>query len=131
MPEMGLRSLGQGSQIRAWSEQGQAGSRHGVPKTETKVVGGWDTRWKVLEGAWVVGTRRLEFRCCTECNTLSHYFPLIFYHRLYSFNYFYSYSYCDNQQIPMITCCYCNKVWGVAQYNFLSALMWRASACFD
>ena len=38
---------------------------------ETKVVGGRDTRWKVLEGAWVVGTRGLEFRCCTECNMRS------------------------------------------------------------
>ena len=36
---------------------------------ETKVVEGRDTRWKVLEGAWVVGTHGLEFRCCTECNT--------------------------------------------------------------
>ena len=35
----------------------------------TKVVGGQNTRWKVLEGAWVVGMRGLEFRCCTECNT--------------------------------------------------------------
>ena len=38
---------------------------------ETKVVEGWDTRWKFLEGAWVVGTRGLEFRCCTECNSLA------------------------------------------------------------
>ena len=38
---------------------------------ETKVVGGWDTRWKVLEGAWVVGTCGLEFRCCMECNTIT------------------------------------------------------------
>ena len=35
---------------------------------ETKVVGGRDTWWKVLEGAWVVGMRGSEFRCCTECN---------------------------------------------------------------
>ena len=35
---------------------------------ETKAVGGPDTRWKVLEGAWVVGTRGSEFRCCMECN---------------------------------------------------------------
>ena len=69
MPEMGLQSLGQGSQIRARSGEGRAGSRHGVPKTETKVVEGWDTRWKVLERAWVVGTRGSEFQCCTECNT--------------------------------------------------------------
>ena len=27
---------------------------------ETKVVEGWDTRWKVLDGAWVVGTRGLD-----------------------------------------------------------------------
>ena len=70
MPKMGLRSLGQGSQIRARSGEGQAGLRHGVPKTETKVVRGRDTRWKVLEGAWVVGMHRSEFRCCTECNNV-------------------------------------------------------------
>ena len=35
---------------------------------ETKVVEGWDTRWKVLEGAWAMGTRGSEFWCCTECN---------------------------------------------------------------
>ena len=29
---------------------------------------GQDTQWKVLEGAWVVETHGLEFRCCTECN---------------------------------------------------------------
>ena len=70
MPKVGLRCLGQGSWIRTRSRGGgQAGSRHGVLKTETKVVGGRDTRWKVLEGAWVMGTRGLEFRCCTECNT--------------------------------------------------------------
>ena len=38
MPEMGLQSLGQGSQIRAWNWEGRAGSRCRVPKTETKVV---------------------------------------------------------------------------------------------
>ena len=32
-------------------------------------MGGQDTRWKVLEGAWVVGTHGSEFRCCTECNS--------------------------------------------------------------
>ena len=36
---MGLQSLGQGSQIRAQNREGQAGSRCGVPKTETKVCG--------------------------------------------------------------------------------------------
>ena len=60
MPEAGLQSLGQGSRIRAWNGEGQAGSRHGVPEMETKVVGGWDTQWKVLEGAWVMGTQGLE-----------------------------------------------------------------------
>ena len=69
MPEAGLQSLSQGSQIRARSGEGQAGSRHRVLKMETKVVGGRDTQWKVLEGAWVVGTRGSEFRCCTECNS--------------------------------------------------------------
>ena len=37
---------------------------------ETKVVGGRDTWWKVLEGAWGMGTCGSEFRCCTECNSL-------------------------------------------------------------
>ena len=68
MPEMGLQSLGQGSRIRAWNGEGQEGSRRGVLKMETKVVEGQDTWWKVLEGAWVVGTRGLEFQYCTECN---------------------------------------------------------------
>ena len=39
MPEMGLRSLGQGSQIRAQNGEGRAGSRCGVPKMGTKVCG--------------------------------------------------------------------------------------------
>ena len=42
LPKVGLRSFGQGSRIRAWSGEGWAGSRHGVPETETKVVGGRD-----------------------------------------------------------------------------------------
>ena len=66
MPEVGLRSLGQGSRIRAQSGGDRAGSRHGVLKMETKVVGGRDTRWKVLEGAWVVGTHGSEFRYCSH-----------------------------------------------------------------
>ena len=37
--EMGLRSLGQGSWIRARNGECQAGSRCGVPKMETKVCG--------------------------------------------------------------------------------------------
>ena len=49
MPKMGLRSLGQDSQIRAQNGEGRAGSRCGVLKMETKVVEGWDTRWKILE----------------------------------------------------------------------------------
>ena len=48
MPKTGLQSLSQGSRIRAWSREGQAGSRHGVPKMESKVVGGQDTQWKVF-----------------------------------------------------------------------------------
>ena len=70
MPEAGLRHLGQGSRIRTRSGGGQVGSRHGVPKMETKVVEGRDTRWKVLEGAWVVGTCGSEFWCCMECNKM-------------------------------------------------------------
>ena len=48
MPKAGLRCLSQGSQIRTQSRGGQEGLRHGVPKIETKVVGGQDTWWKVL-----------------------------------------------------------------------------------
>ena len=38
-PKMGLRSLGQGSQIRARNGEGWGGSRCGVPKMGTKVWG--------------------------------------------------------------------------------------------
>ena len=68
MPEMGLRSLGQGSWIRARNGEGWAESRCRVPKTETKVVEGRDMWWKVLEGAGVMGTCGLEFQCYMECN---------------------------------------------------------------
>ena len=40
MPKTGLRTLGQGSRIRARSGVGWAGLRRGVLKMETKVVGG-------------------------------------------------------------------------------------------
>ena len=68
MPKTGLQNLSQGSWIRAQSGEGWAGLRRGVLKMETKVEEGWDTRWKVLERTWVVGTCESEFRCCTECN---------------------------------------------------------------
>ena len=38
-PEMGLRSLNQGSQIRAWNGEGRAGLRCGVLEMGTKVCG--------------------------------------------------------------------------------------------
>ena len=41
-----------------------------VPEMETKIVEGWDRRWKVLEGAWVVGMCGSEFRCYMECNRM-------------------------------------------------------------
>ena len=41
-PEAGLRSLGQGSQIRAQNGEGQAGLRCGVPKTVLRFVEGQD-----------------------------------------------------------------------------------------
>ena len=69
-PEMGLQSLGQGSQIRAWNGEGWAGSRCGVPKTETKVCGGTgymvgDFRTSLGCGdTWI----RVLVRCYTECN---------------------------------------------------------------
>ena len=46
-PEIGLQSLGQGSRIRAWNGEGQAGSRCGVPGMGTKVWEGRDTGWKI------------------------------------------------------------------------------------
>ena len=52
MPETGLQSLGQGSRIRAWNGEGQAGSRRGVLETEAKVVEGI-RGGRFLEGAWV------------------------------------------------------------------------------
>ena len=39
MPKMGLQSLSQGSQIRAWNGEGWAESRCEVPKMGTKVCG--------------------------------------------------------------------------------------------
>ena len=62
-PEMGLQSLGQGSQIRARNGEGRAGSRCGVPKMETKVCGRMGYWWEILERAWVMGTHGSEFWC--------------------------------------------------------------------
>ena len=76
-PEMGLRSLGQGSRIRARNGEGQAGSRYGVPKMELRFVEGRDTRWEILERAWVgdvwIG---VPVRCYTECNKCPEFFPV-------------------------------------------------------
>ena len=63
-----MPKIGQGSRIRAQNGEGQVGLRCGVPKMETKVVEGRDVWWKILEGAWVVGTRESEFQCYTVCN---------------------------------------------------------------
>ena len=70
-PEMGLQSLSQGSQIRAWNGEGRAGSRCGVPKTETKVCGGTgymvgDFGTSLGRGDTWIG---VPVRCYTECNT--------------------------------------------------------------
>ena len=60
--KMGLRSLSQGSRIRAWNGEGRAGLRCGVPKMETKVCGG--TGYAVEDfRAWVMGMCGSEFRC--------------------------------------------------------------------
>ena len=70
--EMGLRSLGQGSQVRAWNGEGWAGLRCGVPKMETKVCGGMgyaveDFRTSLDCGdTWI----RVPVRCYTECNNM-------------------------------------------------------------
>ena len=72
-PEMGLRSLGQGSQIGAWNGEGWAGSRCRVPKTETKVCGGMgyavkDFRMSLDCGdAWI----GVPVWCYTECNIVT------------------------------------------------------------
>ena len=71
--ETQLRSLGQSSWIRARNREGQAGSRCGVPKTETKVCG-WmgymveDFRTSLGHGdAWI----GVPVWCYTECNKLA------------------------------------------------------------
>ena len=69
-PKMGLQSLSQGSQIRARNGEGQAGSRCGVPETETKVCGGTgyaveDCRLSLGRGdAWT----GVPVQCYMECN---------------------------------------------------------------
>ena len=76
-PEMGLQSLSQGRQIRAWNGEGWAVSRCGVPKMETKVCGGMgyaveDFRTSLGHGdAWI----GVPVRCYTECNTPPHRGP--------------------------------------------------------
>ena len=71
-PETGLRSLGQGSQIRAQNGEGRAGSRCGVLETETKVCGG--SGYAVEDFRSSLGHRDawigVPVRCCTECNSL-------------------------------------------------------------
>ena len=69
-PEMGLHSLGQGSWIRAQNRGGQAGSRCGVLEMETKVCGETGYAVEILDRAWVLEMRGLEFRCSvTLCVT--------------------------------------------------------------
>ena len=69
MPEVGLRGLGQGSQIRTRSRGGvRQGRDMEFQKWKLRFVGGQDTRWKSLEGAWVVRMRGSKFQCYTECN---------------------------------------------------------------
>ena len=70
--EMGLRSLSQGSRIRAWNGEGRVGSRCRVPETETKVCGrvGYvveDFRMSLGCGdAWI----GVLVRCYMECNSI-------------------------------------------------------------
>ena len=69
-PEIGLRSLGQGSWIRAQNGEGQAGLRCRVPKPETKVCGGMgytveDFRTSLgRRDAWI----GVPVQCYMECN---------------------------------------------------------------
>ena len=70
-PKTGLRSLGQGSWIRAWNGEGWAGSRCGVLETETKVCGGMgymveDFRSSLGRGDVWIG---VLVRCYMECNS--------------------------------------------------------------
>ena len=70
-PETGLQSLGQGSRIRAWNGEGQAGSRCGVLKMGTKVCGGMGYAGEVFRmslgrgDVWI----GVPVRCYTPCNT--------------------------------------------------------------
>ena len=70
-PNMGLQSLGQGSQIKARNGENWAGLRCGVQKTETKVCGGVgytveDFRMSLGHGDVWIG---VPVWCYTECNT--------------------------------------------------------------
>ena len=70
----GLRSLSQGSWIRAWNGEGRAGSRCRVLKTETKVCEGMGYAveyFRTSSGrgdAWI----GVPVRCYTECNRLTY-----------------------------------------------------------
>ena len=79
--EMGLQSLGQGSQIRAWNGEGQAGLSMRSSKNGTKICG-WmgyvveDLRTSLGHGdAWI----GVLVQCYMECNkspiTKSHSSP--------------------------------------------------------
>ena len=68
--EMGLWSLGQGSQIRVWNGEGRVGSSMWSSENRTKVCG-WmgyvvgDLRTSLGHGdVWI----RVPVRCYTECN---------------------------------------------------------------
>ena len=71
--ETGLQSLGQGSQIRVWNREGQAGSSTRSFKNRTKVCG-WmrytvgDLRTSSGRGDVWIG---VPVRCYTECNRSS------------------------------------------------------------
>ena len=73
-PDMGLQNLSQGSRIRTRNREGWAGSRCGVPETETKVCGGTgyvveDFRLSLGRGdAWI----RVPVWCYMECNKRMH-----------------------------------------------------------
>ena len=61
--EMGLRSLGQGSQISVWNGEGQAGLSTWSSKNRTKVCGWMGYTVGVLEQVRVMEKCRSEFQC--------------------------------------------------------------------
>ena len=69
--EMGLWSLGQGSQMRVWNGEGQAGSSMQSSENRTKICGWMGYTVGDLRMSWGHGDVWIgvPVRCYTECNT--------------------------------------------------------------